>query len=78
MRWDQIVTAAAAAAGLLGAGAAVYAKATMADTERAVAVLQAQRIEDLKTVAEMKAQIADIHRWMLEGRSTGAPSRETS
>jgi len=67
--WDKLLLAAAALIGIASGGASLHARATLAETESRIAVLEAQRTMDHEAISAMKAQITDIHRWMLEERS---------
>ena len=60
--WDRLLVAAAAAVAVATTGATLHARATMASVESDVAVLKAQRMEDVKKMDEMRADIKELLR----------------
>lgn len=55
--WDRLVVAVAAIVGLAGAGASLHARATMADVESRVAVLESQRKDDVARLIRIEDKL---------------------
>lgn len=75
MAWDRIAVGAAALLGLLGGGASLYSRASLAAVEGRVSVLESQRVEDKESIRDMKTKIDSIYTWLLDERRQAATRR---